>query len=235
MTTDVDTLKRDAALRALEFIRDGMTLGLGSGTTAEICVRELGHRVREGLQVVGVPSSRKVERVAREVGVPLTSLNDVSRLDLTFDGADEVDLRTFNLIKGRGGSLLCEKLVAVASEHEVVIVDEGKMVSTLGERMPVPVEVVIFGWQRTAAAIERLGGRPTLRAPDGTPFRSDEGHYILDTHFGPIPDPERLAAQLKALVGVVEHGLFIDLADRIIVAGRGGVQVHERPSARRSR
>lgn len=228
MSVDVDGLKRQAGLRALELVRDGMTLGLGSGTTAELCVRELGARVARGLRVVGVPSSRKIERVAREAGVPLADLNHVGRIDLTFDGADEVDLSSLNLVKGRGGSLLREKLVAVASDEEVIIVDEGKLVGTLGERMPVPIEVVVFGWRRTAAAIERLGGRPRLREQDGSPFRTDEGHYILDTRFEPIADPERLAAEIKGLVGVVEHGLFVGLADRVIVAGRGGVAVHTR-------
>lgn len=230
-SADVHSLKRQAGLRALELVRDGMVIGLGSGTTAEICVRELGRRVAEGLRVAGVPSSRKIERVAREVGVPLAELDDIERLDLTVDGADEVELRSLNLVKGRGGSLLREKLVAVASAQEIIIVDEGKLVGTLGERMPVPIEVVIFGWQRTAAAIERLGGRPSLRRADGAPFRTDEGHYILDTRFDPIRDPERLAAAIKATVGVVEHGLFIGLADRVIVAGHAGIVVHTREGA----
>ncbi len=228
MTAVADALKRQAALRVLDYVRDGMVIGLGSGTTAEICAAELGQRVREGLRVAGVPSSRKVARVAREAGLPLESLNDHRRLNLAFDGADEIELRTFGLIKGRGGSLLCEKLVAVASDLQIIIADDSKLVTTLGERMPVPVEVVKFGWRRTAEALERLGGRPTLREQDGQPFITDEGHYILDARFAPIKDPKRLATEIKLLTGVVEHGLFLDLAHRVIVAGVDGVKVYER-------
>ena len=230
MTASADALKRQAALRVLDYVHDGMVIGLGSGTTAEICAAEVGRRVRQGLRVVGVPSSQKTARVAREAGLPLSALNDHRRLDLTFDGADEIDLRTFSLIKGRGGSLLCEKLVATASNLQIIIADGSKLVTTLGERMPVPVEVVKFGWRRTAEALERLGGSPALRERDGQPFVSDEGHYILDTRFGPIEDAERLATALKLLVGVVEHGLFLGLAQCIIVAGSDGVQVYERPT-----
>jgi ribose 5-phosphate isomerase A len=227
VASETDELKRQAALRTLEYVRDGMVLGLGSGSTAEICVAELGRRVRDGLRVVGVPSSRKVEGIARQAGVSLASLNDQARLDLTFDGADEIDLRTFNLIKGRGGSLLCEKLVATSTELEIIVADDSKLVQTLGERKPVPVEVVKFGWRRTAAALERLGSQPVLREAGEGPFLTDEGHYILDCRFPPIAEPERLAAEIKSIVGVVEHGLFIGLAHRIVVAGADGVRVCE--------
>ena len=230
MGVSADELKRQAAVRVLDYVRDGMVLGLGSGSTATICVEELGKRVQDGLRVVGVPTSTKTERIARRAGVPVASLNEHRRLDLTFDGADEIELRTFNLIKGRGGSLLCEKLVAVSSTFEIIIADEGKLVEMLGDRQPVPVEVVKFGWRRTAEALARLGGEPTLRVQSGNPFLSDEGHYILDCRFGPIPDPPGLAREIKAIVGVVEHGLFIDLAQRVIVAGAAGVEVYDRGS-----
>jgi ribose 5-phosphate isomerase A len=229
MSGDASWLKRRAALRVLDDVRDGMVVGLGSGSTAEICAAELGRRVREGLRIVGVPSSRKIAQLAEAAGVRLADLNDHPRLDLAFDGADEIDLRTFNLVKGRGGSLLCEKLVAVAADCEVIIADDSKLVSILGERMPVPVEVVRFGWKRTADALTQLGGQPTLRQAGGQPFVSDEGHYILDTRFGPIADPPALADEIKALVGVVEHGLFINLAHRVIIAAQDGVVVHDRP------
>jgi ribose 5-phosphate isomerase A len=225
--TDVDALKREAGLRVLESVRDGMVLGLGSGSTAEICVRELGRLVQDGLRVVGVPTSRKIETIARQVGVPIASLDEHERLDLTFDGADEIELATFNLIKGRGGSLLREKLVAVATDLEIIIADESKLVSTIGEQMPVPIEVVKFGWRRTADRVAELGTTPVLRERQGEPFVSDEGHFILDCHFGPIQDVTTLAARIKSLVGVVEHGLFLGLARRVIVAGASGVRVYE--------
>lgn len=228
--TSIEDLKREAALRALEYVRDGMVLGLGSGSTAEIWTTELGRRVEQGLRVVGVPSSRKVEALARRVGVPLADLDRQARghgrapIHLTVDGADEIDQQSFVLIKGGGGSLLREKLVAVASEQEIVIADDSKLVTVLGERRPLPVEVVQFGWRRTAEAVERLGCRAARREVDGRPFVSDEGHYILDCQFPRIDEPEWLAREIKALVGVVEHGLFIGLAHRLIVASRDGVQ-----------
>ena len=226
MTTgsEADRLKRAAALGALDLLRDGMVLGLGSGSTAEIAVAELGRRVRAGLRVVGVPTSRKVAALAERVGVPLTCLDERARLDLTIDGADEIDLHTFNLIKGRGGSLLREKLVAVATDLEIIVADDSKLVTTLGEGRPLPVEVVRFGWRQTGRTIEHLGCRAELREVEGSPFISDEGHYILDCHFGPIAEPESLAREIKAIVGVVEHGLFIGLANRLIIASPAGVR-----------
>jgi ribose 5-phosphate isomerase A len=222
--SEADRLKRAAALGALDLVRDGMVLGLGSGSTAEIAVAELGRRVRGGLRVVGVPTSRKVAALAERVGVPLTCLDERARLDLTIDGADEIDPHTFNLIKGRGGSLLREKLVAVATDLEIIVADDSKLVATLGERRPLPIEVVRFGWRQTGRTIERLGCRAELREVEGSPFISDEGHYILDCHFGPIAEPESLAREIKAIVGVVEHGLFIGLANRLIIASPAGVR-----------
>ena len=227
---EVVELKRQAASRALDDLSDGMVVGLGSGSTAEQGVLELGRRVAAGLKIVGVPSSRKIAELAERVGVPLASLDNQRHLDLTFDGADEVDLRTFHLIKGRGGSLLREKLVAVATNIEVIVVDDSKLVDRLGERMPVPVEVVQFGWRRTADALARLGAEPVLRQMDGSPFVSDEGHFILDCRFRPIDAPAALAAEIKALTGVVEHVLFVGLARRVIVAGTDGVEVYEAPT-----
>jgi ribose 5-phosphate isomerase A len=227
--TDTDELKRAAARRALEDVRDGMVLGLGSGTTAEIFLAELADRVRRGLRVTCVPTSTRVRTLADQLGVRVASLNEHAHLDLTVDGADEIDLRTFNLIKGRGGALLREKLVATASDREIIVADESKLVTTLGERQPVPVEVVRFGWRRTADALERLGCTAALRDVEGGPFTTDENHYILDCRFPPIGDPARLAREIKAIVGVVEHGLFIGLAHAVVIAGWRGVQVHKLP------
>jgi ribose 5-phosphate isomerase A len=178
--------------------------------------------------VTCVPTSTRVRTLADHLGVRVASLNEHAHLDLTVDGADEIDLRTFNLIKGRGGALLREKLVATASDREIIVADESKVVTTLGERQPVPVEVVRFGWRRTADALERLGCDAALRDVAGNPFTTDEGHYILDCRFPPIGDPAHLAREIKAIVGVVEHGLFIGLVHAVVIAGRRGVQLFER-------
>ena len=216
-------LKRAAARRAAELVRDGMLLGLGTGSTADLWLVELAARVRAGLRVSGVPTSRRTERLAQQAGIPLATLEEHQRLDLTVDGADEVERQSLNLIKGRGGALLREKLVAAASDQRVIVVDDSKLVPALG-RGPLPVEVVPFGWRQTAANLERLGCQASLRQADGRPFVSDEGHYVLDCYFGAIPEPVALAVEIKALVGVVEHGLFIELADRVVVAGSGGIE-----------
>jgi ribose 5-phosphate isomerase A len=227
---DVDPLKLAAAERAAELVQDGMVLGLGTGRTAALFVAAIGRRVQSGLRVVGVATSRATELQARQLGIPLSTLDEQLRLDLTVDGADEIDPISFNLIKGAGGALLREKLIATASAREVIVADQTKLVSRLGERTPVPVEVVAFGWRRTAATLEQLGCRASRREFGGEPFVTDEGHYILDCRFGPIADPPALAARLKSLVGVVEHGLFIDLAQTAIVGTPGGVQVYQRAS-----
>ncbi|HEY2595916.1 MAG TPA: ribose-5-phosphate isomerase RpiA [Chloroflexota bacterium] len=224
-------LKRQAALRALDHVTDGMLLGLGSGTTAEIFLEELGRRVADGLRIVGIPTSLQVARLAARHRIPLTDLDDGATIDLTVDGADEIDPRTLNLVKGHGGALVREKLVAVASQQELIIADASKLVQRLGEHGPVPVAVVQFGWQHTARAIERLGARPERRlGDDGRPFVSDDGLYILDCHVAPIDAPQALARALKEVVGVVEHGLFLGLAQKAIVAAEDGVQELDRPT-----
>jgi ribose 5-phosphate isomerase A len=224
-------LKRQAALRALEHVADGMRLGLGSGTTAEIFVEELGHRIADGLRIVGVPTSLAVAHLAAAHHIPVVDLDDGATLDLTVDGADEIDPRTLNLVKGHGGALVREKLVAVASAQELIIADASKLVQRLGERGPVPVAVVQFGWHHTARAISQLGGQPTLRLDsEGRPFVSDDGLYILDCQFAPISSPAELANALKTVVGVAEHGLFLDVADRVIIAADDGVQELQRPT-----
>lgn len=228
---ETDGLRREAALRALDYVHDGMVLGLGSGRTAEIFVAELGSRVRAGLDVVGVPTSRRIEALAGQLGVPLTTLDEHRRVDLTIDGADEIEPRTLSLIKGGGGSLLREKLVASVSEQMIIIADQSKLVSRLGERRALPVEVVRFGFRRTAEALEALGCAASLRQTSGDAFITDEGHFIFDCAFGPIEQPKKLAEQIKAIVGVVEHGLFIGLADRLLIAGPTGVRVLEKDTA----
>lgn len=226
----LDELKRQAAARALEYVEDGMKLGLGTGSTARHFVELLGERVREGLKVVGVPTSEATRANAERCRIPLTTLDDLDRLDLTVDGADEID-SDLNLIKGGGGALLREKIVAAASARMIVIADDGKLVQMLG-RFPLPIEVVPFGLEATrravAVAIEASGaaGRLTLRAgADDGPLVTDGGHFILDAHLGAIERPELLAQALNAVPGVVEHGLFIGLATGAILAGADGLRL----------
>lgn len=222
-----DTLKRHAAERAAEFVESGMILGLGSGSTVYYALRRLGERISQGelRDVVGVPTSQVTARQARDFGIPLTSLEDHPRLDLTIDGADEVD-PDLNLIKGLGGALLWEKIVATASRQLIIIVDGSKLVDQLGTRAPLPVEVVPFGWRLQMAYLEALGATPTLRrTADGEPYLTDGGHYIIDGKFAGIDDPYTLATTLNVQPGIVENGLFLDMADMIIVGTPEGVDV----------
>jgi ribose 5-phosphate isomerase A len=229
----MDELKRQAAARALEQVCDGMKLGLGTGSTARHFVELLGERVRAGLNVIGVPTSEATRADAERCGVPLTTLDDVDRLDLTVDGADEID-RVLNVIKGGGGALLREKIVAAASDRMIVIADDSKWVETLG-RFPLPVEVIPFGLAATRRAIERafaesgVSGQMVVRkGGDGHAFVTDGGHWIVDAHLGQITDAPRLAGCLNAIPGVVEHGLFIGLACTAVLAGSQGIRVVER-------
>jgi ribose 5-phosphate isomerase A len=233
----MDGLKRQAAARALEYVREGMKLGLGTGSTAKHFVELLGERVRAGLGVVGVPTSEATRADAVRCGVRLTTLDEVDRLDLTVDGADEID-PDLNLIKGGGGALLREKIVAAASDRMIVIADETKWVGTLG-RFPLPVEVIPFGLKATQRAMAEafaecgVSGQMVLRkAREGHVFVTDGGHWIVDAHLGRITDAPRLAGSLAAIPGVVEHGLFIGLAGTAMLAGPGGIRVIERPSGR---
>ena len=221
-----DDLKRAAALRAVEYVRDGMAVGLGTGSTAQYAVRELGRRVREdGLKIRGVPTSDRTATLAREVGIPLVTLEACPRLDVTIDGADEIVLGTLDAIKGMGGALLHEKIVALATEEEILILDESKVVSRLGDHTSVPVEVVSFGWSRTRGALRTLGCEPVLRLADtGKQFITNSGNLLLDCRFPPIKDPYALAAEIKAITGVVDHGLFLGIARRAIVAGASGIR-----------
>ena len=233
LQVDMDALKRQAAARALEQVQDGMKLGLGTGSTAKHFVDLLGERVAQGLRVIGVPTSEATRIQAEACGVPLTTLDEIDHLDLTVDGADEIDA-AFNLIKGGGGALLREKIVAAASDRMIVIADDSKCVDVLG-RFPLPVEVVPFGLAATrramAAAFAQSGnsGQMVLRKTgDGHVFVTDGGHCILDAHLGHIADAPRLAGLLTSIPGVVEHGLFIGLANTAVLAGSQGIRVIER-------
>jgi ribose 5-phosphate isomerase A len=230
----MDDLKRQAAARALDEVRDGMRLGLGTGSTAKHFVELLGERVRGGLKVVGVPTSEVTKADALRCGVPLTTLDEIDRLDLTVDGADEVDC-ALDLIKGGGGALLREKIVAAASDRMIVIADESKWVPTLGG-FPLPIEVVPFGLAATRRAIAQacadsgVSGEMVLRASrDGHVFVTDGGHWIVDVHLTRIQDARRLAGLLSITPGVVEHGLFVGLAKTAILAGAQGIRVVDRP------
>lgn len=223
-------LKIEAARAALDFVKPGMRLGIGTGSTADEFIRLLGERVKAGMEIIGVPTSERTAALCRECGIALTTLDETPRLDLTIDGADEIDPQ-LRLIKGGGGALLREKIVAAASESMVVIADRSKLVATLGA-FPLPIEVNPFGLGATNDALQRLAaslglaGSMRLREDgEGKPYRTDGGHYIIDASFGRIQDAERLASGLKDIPGVVQHGLFIGLAKAAIVADADGVEV----------
>jgi ribose 5-phosphate isomerase A len=230
---NADAQKRAAAARAVEFVRPGMRLGLGTGSTAKHFVELIGERVRAGLDVIAVPTSQATRADAERCGIVLTTLDETPELDLTVDGADEI-APDLSLIKGGGGALLHEKIVAMASARMLVIADESKAVAALGS-YPLPIEVVPFGLGATRLAVEAAAtaagcpGKALLRrGQDGHAFVTDSGHWILDAMLNRIPEPKRLAERLSPIPGVVEHGLFIGIAQAAIVAGPAGVRVIER-------
>ncbi|WGT50936.1 ribose-5-phosphate isomerase RpiA [Thioclava nitratireducens] len=224
----IDKAKFAAARRAVDFVEDGMRVGLGTGSTAAWMVRCLGERIRdEGLQLIGVPTSTRTADLARQVGIKVVALDEAKWLDITIDGADEFD-PDLNLVKGGGGALLQEKIVATASDQMIVITDASKEVNHLGA-FPLPVEVVPFGWQVTRALIEELldsmdvmGRQTSLRLNGQQPFVTDEGNYIVDLHLNRIGNPRQLALVLNQIPGVVENGLFIDICDKVIIGGTDG-------------
>jgi ribose 5-phosphate isomerase A len=221
---DRDALKRAAAEAAAGLVQDGMIIGLGSGSTAAFAVEALAERHRQGLRFTGIPTSERTAAQATAAGIPLTSFAEHWQIDLTIDGADEVERGTLNLIKGLGGALLREKIVAAASQRLAIVVDGFKLVDRLGTRAPVPVEVAAFGLEATHAALEALGANAQLRLlPAGEPFVTDGGNRILDCHFGPIASPARLEERIGRIVGVVESGLFVGRADLAFVADAAGV------------
>jgi ribose 5-phosphate isomerase A len=220
-----DDLKRAAAEAAVALVEDGMVLGLGSGSTAAFALEALAARVAKGLRVAGIPTSEQIAARARELGVPLTSFAEHRRIDMTIDGADEVEVGTLNLVKGHGGALLREKIVASASRQMIVIVDETKLVERLGSRVPLPVEIVTFGWQVVFDRLTEAGSVPNLRGSSDQPFLTDSGNWIADCAFGSIADPAALHQRLAAMVGVVESGLFVGLASRVILGTASGVSM----------
>jgi ribose 5-phosphate isomerase A len=236
MTADqanLESWKRAAAARALDYVQDGMKLGLGTGTTAEAFLEVLAVRVKAGLTIIGTPTSERTAAKAHALGIPLAELDSLGRLDLAVDGADEAD-HNLDLIKGGGGAHLREKIVAASAKRFVVIADEGKLKARLGA-FPLPVEVARFGHgttaARIAAAAELLGYRglrPSLRMKDGHPFVTDNGNYIYDCPFGVITDAAALASVLSQAPGVADHGLFVGMASALVIAGPKGVKVLER-------
>ena len=225
MSDVAESQKLAAAREAVKLVEDGTIVGLGSGTTSEMFLMLLAERVERGLRITGVPTSKRVGAYAASRGIPVSDLEDVPRIDLAVDGADEIQPHGLALIKGGGGALLREKLVATAANRLCIIADRSKLVGRLGERWSVPVVVVPFGWRQTADRIRQLGGEPTLRLVDGAPLVTDDGLLVLDCRFGPIADPARLASQLKATLGVVEHGLFVGMAHEAIVADERGIEI----------
>jgi ribose 5-phosphate isomerase A len=223
-----EQLKRRAAERAVELIEDGMLLGLGTGSTARHVLEVIAQRRRAGelSHIRGVPTSRATQALATELGIPLATLDDHPHLDLAIDGADEVD-PDLNLIKGLGGALLWEKIVATAAERLVIVVDESKIVERLGDRAPIPIEVVTFAWTTHLSFMADLGGKPQLRKQvSGEPFVTDGGHYIIDCAFQDgLSDPWRFEMELQQRPGIVESGLFLDMAESVFVAAEAGVNV----------
>ena len=221
---DHERMKQLACQRAVQEVQDGMVLGLGTGSTVYYFLQELGRMVREGRRIAGVPTSVQTAQLATQLAIPLTTLDDHPELDLAVDGADEVD-DDLNLVKGAGGALLREKIIAASAMRLLIVVDESKMVRQLGERYPLPVEVVPFGHTPAVRALEGLGAQVTLRrGADGQAWVSDNGNYILDCRFGPIADPVALQQQLLALPAVVDSGLFLNMTDTVIVGHAEGVR-----------
>jgi len=224
---DTEALKKLAAEAALDYVKDGYVVGLGTGSTIRYLLAALGQRVRAGLKITGVPTSEETAELARKAGIPLLSDDDLWPIDAAIDGADQVDPQ-LNLIKGGGGALLREKIVAANARQMIITVDETKRVSVLGGAFPLPIEVLPFGWRNTAREIEQLGGKTVRRERNSHVFRTASGHYILDLHIARIEDPADLEVRLNRIPGVIECGLFVGRTDVLIVAAPNGVKVHTR-------
>lgn len=228
MDDPADALKRQVGLEAASLVEDGMVVGIGTGSTANYVIDSLGERVRQGLRFVGVPTSARSEARARALGIEIVGFASHPEIDLTIDGADEIEHGTLNLVKGLGGALLREKIVAAASKRMVVVADDRKMVHRLGEHTPVPVEVSPFGWESTARQLGLIGARVTTRrSPKGELFVTDGGNMILDCALGSIEDPAATERAIRGIVGVFECGLFIGRASLALVAGQDGIVRYE--------
>ena len=230
MANNRDALKKIAGEKAVEYVESGMVVGLGYGSTAIHALRLIGELIRQGeLEgIKAIPTADLIAEEARRVGIPLTSLEEHPRIDVTIDGADEVDPE-LNLIKGGGGALLREKIVAQATTLNIIVVDEQKLSPVLGTNFDLPVEIIPFGRRSLEEYLRSLGAEQKVRTKtDGTPFITDSGNYILDCHFGPIDDPYALSAKLKDRAGIVEHGLFLDLASEVIIAAGDGIRSQKR-------
>ena len=230
LTMNLNSLKQQAGEYAAAFVQSGMIIGLGSGSTAIFATRRIAQRLQDGdlRDILAVPTSLATEAAAIELGIPLTTLADQPGIDITIDGADEVD-PNFNLIKGGGGAHLREKIVAQATERLVIVVDDSKLVDQLGRTWALPVEVIPFGWQSQAAYLRSLGATPVLRMDGDQPYQTDQGNIILDCDFGPIPDPAALARKIRSRAGIVEHGLFIGMAKDVVVASKSGLRHLRKP------
>jgi ribose 5-phosphate isomerase A len=224
---ETTNLKEEAARAAVAQVKSGMVVGLGSGSTASIAIKLLGEKVRDGMDIVGIPTSRDSEILGRSVGIGISELKEHPEVDITIDGADEVDPK-LNLVKGLGGALVREKIVASATRLEVIVIDDSKLVDFICQKAPLPVEVVRFAHESTLTKLGRLGCKPTLRMRDGEMFATDNGTYIADCRFERIDDPMGMERTINNIPGVVDNGLFVGLAHKVIVASKDGVRTIER-------
>ncbi|MCK4416101.1 MAG: ribose-5-phosphate isomerase RpiA [Thermoplasmatales archaeon] len=215
-------MKKMAAEKAVEHVDNGMVIGLGTGSTVKYAIKKLGEMVNTGLKIEGIPTSLRTKKLATEYNIPLVDLNDYTEIDLTIDGADEVDSH-LNLIKGGGGALTREKIIAYHSKKEIIVIDETKVVKKLGIDSPVPVEVTKYGWNATKKTLEELGCTAELRTIMDEVYITDNSNYILDCDFGKINEPEALEKEINSIPGVIENGLFIDLVDEVIVGSKQGI------------
>lgn len=221
--------KQIAAEKAVEYVKDGMVIGLGTGSTAEFAVKKIGQLVNDGLDIIGISTSRQTEKLAKECGIKLSTLDEHGKIDVTIDGADEVD-PDFNLIKGMGGALLWEKIVASNSRIEIIVTDNTKNVNMIGTKSPLPVEVVKFGWKTTSNKLKKLGCAPSIRMFGNTTYTTDSGNYILDCSFKPngIKNANDTEQRINNTPGVVENGLFIDLTDIVIIGSEKGIEIKKK-------
>jgi ribose 5-phosphate isomerase A len=226
-SVEQEEMKKLAAEKAVQYVEDGMTIGLGTGSTVEFTIRKIGEMVKSGLRINGIPTSLKTKRLATELKIPLVDLEASTEIDVTIDGADEVD-SNLNLIKGGGGALTREKIIAYHSKKVIIVVDETKIVKGLGCDSFLPVEVTKFGWLATKKALEALGCTTELRTIMDEPFITDNQNYIIDCDFGKINEPENLEKEINNIPGVLENGLFIGLADEVIVGSKQGIMTLER-------